>query len=110
MDRLLAAADVFVLPSRREGLSYAVLEAMGRGLAVVVSDGPGNPEAVGSAGVVVRGGDVDGFARALARLASDPAERARLGSLARRRVAEEFGAEEMIRRTRELYDEVLAPR
>ena len=47
---LLAAADVFVLPSRREGLSFAVLEAMGHGLAMVVADGAGNPEAVGDAG------------------------------------------------------------
>jgi glycogen(starch) synthase len=107
VEALLAAADVFVLPSRREGLSYAVLEAMGQGLAIVASDGPGNPEAVGAAGVLVRTGDIDGFARVLARLASDPAERARLGGLARERVASEFAAEEMVRRTRELYNEVL---
>ena len=56
-DRLLAAADIFVLPSTREGLSFAVLEAMAQGLALVVSDGPGNPEAVADAGLVVPAGD-----------------------------------------------------
>jgi glycosyltransferase involved in cell wall biosynthesis len=40
---LLEAADVFVLPSAREGLSFALLEAMAWGLPVVVCDGPGNP-------------------------------------------------------------------
>ena len=48
--RLLAAADIFVMPSQREGQSVAVLEAMRAGLALVVSDGVGNPEAVGDAG------------------------------------------------------------
>src|SRR5262249_39898835 len=51
--RLFAAADFFVLPSRREGLSFALLEAMSHGLTPIVSDAPGNPEAVGDAGVIV---------------------------------------------------------
>ncbi len=69
VDRLLVAADIFVLPSTREGLSFAVLEAMAQGLALVVSDGPGNPEAVGDSGIVVPAGDVDAWAAALAALA-----------------------------------------
>ncbi len=51
--RLLAAADFFVLPSYREGLSFALLEAMAMGLPVVVSDVPGNLEAIGKAGACV---------------------------------------------------------
>lgn len=105
--RLLAAADAFVLPSRREGLSYALLEAMGRGLAVVASDIPGNAEAIGGdAGILVRAGDVDGFSDAFARLAADPAERERLGTLARERAATRFAAERMIAETRAVYDQV----
>jgi glycosyltransferase involved in cell wall biosynthesis len=105
--RLLAAGDAFVLPSRREGLSYALLEAMGRGLAVVASDIPGNAEAVRDAGVLVPAGDVAAFAEAFARLARDPAERARLGTLAAGRVAERFGAERMIAETRAVYEQVV---
>ena len=90
---LLAAADVLVLPSAREGLSFAVLEAMGRGLAMVVSDGPGNPEAVGDAGVIVPVGDRAALAAALTRLALDGQERARLGAAARERVATRFTRE-----------------
>ena len=78
-DRLLAAADAFVMPSEREGLSLAVLEAMGRGLPVVVSDGAGNPEAVGDAGIVVPLGDVSALAAALAPAGRRPASCARAG-------------------------------
>ena len=81
---LLAAADLLVLPSEREGLSLAVLEAMAHGRPVVVSDGPGNPDAVGEAGVVVPVGDVDGSGRRRCRgWRGDRAERARLGAARR---------------------------
>lgn len=107
-DRLLAAADVFVLPSAREGLSFAVLEAMRAGLPCVVADGPGNPEAVGDAGVVLPAGDVDALARALARLARDPDERARLGAAARARVAGELSAERMLAAVAAAYERALS--
>ncbi len=104
---VLAAADLFVLPSLREGLSFAVLEAMALGLPPVVSDAPGNPEAVGDAGVVVARGDTHGFAAAFRALLDGPGRRA-LGERARDRVARGFTAKQMVGRTRELYDEVLA--
>jgi glycosyltransferase involved in cell wall biosynthesis len=92
-DRLLAAADAFVMPSEREGLSLALLEAMGRGVPVVVSDGAGNPEAVGDAGIVVPLGDSAALAERLRRLRADPEERARLGERGRRRVETTFTLE-----------------
>lgn len=102
--RLLAAADIFVLPSEREGLSFAVLEALGHGLAMVVSDGPGNPEAVGDAGIVVPAGDVGAFASALGALAGDHARRARLGAAARERVRTSFGVEQMLAGVADAYE------
>jgi glycosyltransferase involved in cell wall biosynthesis len=84
--QLLGAADIFVMPSEREGMSFALLEAMGVGLAPVVSTGAGNPEAVGDAGIVVSVGDVAAFARAFTELAEDPGRRAALGNAARARV------------------------
>jgi glycosyltransferase involved in cell wall biosynthesis len=108
--RILAAADFFVLASRREGLSFALLEAMALGLAVVVSDAPGNLEAVGDAGIVVPAGEIAAFGAAFARLCSDAAERAALGERARARVARSFRAEDMVRQTREVYEQIVRGR
>ncbi len=107
-ERVLAAADVFVMPSRHEGLSFAVLEAMAVGVACVVSDGPGNPEAVGDAGVVVPAGDEAALRAAIARLVADPAERERLAAAARARAAAEFSVARFLERMGALYAEALA--
>lgn len=104
---LLDGADIFLLPSEREGLSLALLEAMERGLAPIVSDGPGNPEAVGPCGIVVPVGDVRGFADALTVLAGDAAERHRLGIAARERAHHHFSIERFIERTGAVYDGLL---
>lgn len=108
--RLNSVADVFVLPSRREGLSYALLEAMASGAAPVVSDVPGNVEAVGESGVVAPTGDVTAFAEALARLVEDPGSRDRLGTQARARVEREFREDVMLARTGAVYDAVIEER
>ena len=107
MDRLLAAADVFVMPSLREGLSYAVLEALNRGVATVVSDGPGNPEAVGDAGLVFAAEDDGQLAELIIALARDPARRAELGERGRARVTSELSATQMLDGTRAVYEAVL---
>lgn len=108
--RLLAAADFFVLMSAREGLSFALLEAMAHGLPPVVADVPENVEAVGDAGIAVPYADRTALVAALRRLGSDASERAELGGRARRRVSTTFDAAQMVERTRALYDEVLAER
>jgi glycosyltransferase involved in cell wall biosynthesis len=107
VEGLLGAADFFVLPSLREGLSFALLEAMSLGLPAVVSDAPGNAEAVADAGIVVPRGDVATFAVAYRQLANAE-ERSALGTGARTRVAAEFAVDRMVIRTRDLYDEVVA--
>jgi len=105
--RLLAAADLYLLTSRREGLALSLLEAMAHGLAPVVTDLPENVEAVGDAGVCVRPDD-NSLTVALRRLATDSGERVDLGARASQRVSRLFDATEMARRTRALYDDVLA--
>jgi glycosyltransferase involved in cell wall biosynthesis len=84
---LLGAADLFVLPSRREGLPIALLEAMEAGLAIVATPVGGIPEALahGEAGVLVPAGDARALADALAALARDPARRRALSEAARAR-------------------------
>jgi glycosyltransferase involved in cell wall biosynthesis len=83
---LLDAADVFVLPSRSEGLPHSLAEAMARGLPVVATAVGGIPELLGDgSGVVVTPGDPAALARAIAALHADPPRRAALSasSLAR---------------------------
>lgn len=104
--RILASADFFVLPSRREGLSFALLEAMSAGLVPVVSDAPGNRDAVGDAGVVIPAGDAEAFSSALMRLTRDDHSRRELGEQAKAR-ASQFSSRQMIDSTRRIYEAVV---
>jgi glycosyltransferase involved in cell wall biosynthesis len=109
--RLLTASDVYIHPAVREAVSLAILEGMAHGLAVVVSDGAGNPDAVGDAGVVFPLGDDDVLADVLVGLAADPDERIRLGRAARERVlAEGFTRDRWLADMRRVFDAALAGR
>ena len=84
----LAWADCFVLPSRREGLSNALLEAMAMGLPCIANDIPPNREVLadGEAGILVPGGNVEALREQMARLTVNPpllAERLSAASIAR---------------------------
>jgi glycosyltransferase involved in cell wall biosynthesis len=95
---LLAACDVFVLPSRAEGLGVAALEAMAAARPLVVSAVGGLAEAVVDerTGLLVAPGDAVALGAALERLLHEPALRARLGAAGPARVAEGFLAEQMV--------------
>lgn len=92
VDGLLAAADLFVLPSWEEGMSLALLEAMAAGVAVVATDVPGNRSLIENErhGLLVAAGDPTALAGAMERLLDDPRTASRLGAAARRRVEGEF--------------------
>ncbi len=103
LEDIFAAADIYLAPSRREGVSYALLEAMGSGLVPVVADGPGSPEVVGDAGVIVAAGDAEAFARALGRLCADPQACRERGRAARRRVDDHYSLESFLEATGRVY-------
>jgi glycosyltransferase involved in cell wall biosynthesis len=102
---LLAAADVFVLPSRREGLGSVLFEAMAAGLPIAASRTGGIPEIVreGETGLLVPPGDPAALAAAVIRLLTDPGLGARLAAAALAFVRSEGSAERMIDETLAAY-------
>jgi glycosyltransferase involved in cell wall biosynthesis len=110
----LAAADVFVFPTRREEAGPLVLpQAMAAGLPVVASRIGGIPEVLEPqngtpAGVLVRPGSTAELEAALRRLLDDPELRLSLGRAARRRAESEYSLETMVQRTVAVYRAAIA--
>jgi glycosyltransferase involved in cell wall biosynthesis len=104
----LARFDVFVLPTRVEGLALTICEAMLAGLPVIATDVGGNPEIVvhGETGILVPVDDPDALTQAITALLADVAQCARMGQAGRQRALELFTASTMARAYEALYDEV----
>lgn len=109
--RFLAASDVFVLPSRLEGISNALLEAMSQGLPVVAADDQlgGNRSVITEqgGGIIIPLGDTETFAQSLLALLRDQRLRTEMGRWARQNVEESFSIESVARRYVEVYHELL---
>lgn len=103
---LYAGAELFALPSRREGFGLPALEAMAQGTAVVGAAGTAVAEVVDDAGMLVDPADVDAWAEALSALLADPDRRAALGRAGRERAAT-FTWERTAELTVAAYREVL---
>jgi len=106
---VLAAADLFVLPSLSEGLPLALLEAMFAGRPIVASD-VGEVAATldgGNAGVLVPAGNAAVLAAAIDDLLTHPARAAALGDRARARAAAHHDVSHMARCYRAIYDRLL---
>jgi len=103
---LMQACDFLVLPSRREGLSNAILEAMAAAKPVVASRVGGNVELVtdGTTGFLYPGDDDAALADAIVRLARDSLLRGQLGTAARVLAQQEFSRDTMIARLERLYE------
>lgn len=105
VERVLEAADLFVQPSRSEGLPLAILEAMAAGLPVVATAVGGIGEAVEDekTGHLVPPGDPDALADAVTRVLFSKDRGETLGEAGRVRVEEEFSVSAMAARYRDLY-------
>ncbi len=102
---LLAEADIFLLPSRAEGMPNAVLEAMAARLPVIATPVGALPEMLGygRGGVLVSVGDFEGIARAIVDLAGDPARREKMGNWNRLRVHAMYSFERVERLLESIY-------
>jgi len=98
---LLAAADVFALASRFEGLPMAVIEAMLCGLPVVACDirGPREQVVDGETGLLVPQGDVAALAATLRDLLGNPARRVAMGTAGRARAVDRYDEARVVART-----------
>jgi glycosyltransferase involved in cell wall biosynthesis len=105
--QMLAACDVFVLPSRREGFPGAVLEAMATERPVVVTPPASAGVEEGHCGMIVPADDPEALAAAVIELLGDPDRARRMGEAGRRHVLEHFSLEPMVRRYEEVYWELL---
>lgn len=105
---LLSAMDMFVLPSRTEGFSNVLLEAMASGLPIVASRVGGNPEALddGGCGLLFESGREEALTAALDRVLSEPETARQLGEAGLRRAREVFSLDALHRQLRAFYRRV----
>lgn len=109
---VLAAVDLFVLPSLWEGLPLSLVLAMGAGVPVVSTTVAGIPEVVddGRTGWLVAPGDAGALGTAIARVLADPAASARIAAAGRAAVLPRFNVEGYVGAVAALYDRLLAER
>ncbi len=107
---LLNVLDVYVMPSRWEGLPIGLLEAMAAARPIVAAAVGGIPEVIthGETGLLAPPRDPPALAAAVRRCLEAPDEARRMGEAARRVVRARFDVATMARRYEELYEEVLA--
>ena len=108
---LLAASDLFVLPSQFEGLPLALLEAVAADLPVVATKIGGTVEALGKAHpFLVPAGDAQALAAAINTALADPAQAQAAAVAAKERFTGHFTAQRMADQTAAIYDILLSPR
>lgn len=109
---LLRGIDAFVLPSRAEGISNTILEAMATALPIIATDVGGNAELLDETrtGRLVGSGDVEAMARVMLDDFDHPHIARGRGQAARVEVESRFSLDQMVNSYRDLYDGLLAER
>ncbi len=108
--RIMAALDVFLLPSLWEGFGLVLLEAMSKQRPIIATDVSAIPEIVqhNKTGLIVPPRDADALAAAMRRLLDDPDLRQQMGRAGFQRLQTTFTEQKMVERTTALYHQVLS--
>jgi glycosyltransferase involved in cell wall biosynthesis len=101
------SADIFVLPSLKEGISLSMLEALAAGLPVVASDAPEIRQILGECGVLIQDPTIVNYARALDELAINKDELHRLSDLSVKK-AHSYSWESVLNSIEDVYKQVTA--
>ena len=109
LEELLTNAMLFVLPSDLEGLSLALLDAMGAGVCVLTSDVPENREVVDDAGFTFKRGDVVDLKRMLRLLIENPLMRQSAARNAKQRVKKKYLWKQIAEQISLTYEQVMRP-
>jgi len=107
---ILGASDVFVFPSRKEGMPLAPLEAMAAGVPVIISRIPGVTDLAsleGKTGYYIAVNDAQALKSAMIKLAEQPELRAEMGRAARQRIVDRFGWEKHVSEWESFYSSLL---
>ena len=109
MTNLMENVDIVVLPSYREGLPKSLIEAAASAKPVITTDVPGCRDVVenGVSGIVVPVRNAEALAEAIIKLAKNPDLRQKMGEAGRERALEAFDQRIIVRKTIEVYDDVL---
>ncbi|HEY7278229.1 MAG TPA: glycosyltransferase, partial [Trebonia sp.] len=105
--RLLASAQVAVIPSMYEGFSLPAVEHMASGTPLIASRAGALPEVTGDAALLVPPGDAEELSAALGALLDDESARARLAAAGLNRVRERFAWPAVAAATEALYQKVI---
>jgi glycosyltransferase involved in cell wall biosynthesis len=110
VSEILPLFDVFVLPSVKEGLPFALLEAMAAARPIVASAVGGIPEVItdGETGLLVPPRDPEALAKAISTMLTDRGKAQQMGLAARERVLASFTVTRMLEQTEQLYWQLLA--
>lgn len=104
--KFLGSSDVFVFPSRKEGMGIAPLEAMATGIPVIISRIPDVTDLAnihGQTGMYFELGDLDGLKEAMINLGTEVLKRKEMGKKAHDRIKDHFNWEKHIREWEEFY-------
>jgi glycosyltransferase involved in cell wall biosynthesis len=107
LPRAYASADIFVLPSLKEGFGLVLLEAMASGVPVIASDISAIPEVIGDAGVLVPAMDSRALAHAIRSLIQSPARWSELRARGQARVNSLFSWDQVIAKVVAVYNEAI---